>query len=50
MLSKADTSFQHTGSWAQGATGGVMSTPDNGKTWNFTTLSIPTTSISYGES
>ncbi|KAI9698079.1 MAG: hypothetical protein M1820_007587 [Bogoriella megaspora] len=41
VLSQADMSFQHTGAWASGATGGVMSTPDGGKTWNFTTLHVP---------
>ncbi|KAF2236412.1 hypothetical protein EV356DRAFT_70386 [Viridothelium virens] len=41
VLSQADMSFKHTGAWASGATGGVMSTPDGGKTWNFTTLYVP---------
>ncbi|KAI9674311.1 MAG: hypothetical protein M1822_009560 [Bathelium mastoideum] len=41
VLSEADMSFKHTGAWAAGATGGVMSTPDSGKTWNFTTLYVP---------
>lgn len=41
MLSEADQSFKHSGSWAFGATGGAMSTPDGGKTWNFTTINIP---------
>ncbi|KAJ4301012.1 hypothetical protein N0V90_003101 [Kalmusia sp. IMI 367209] len=43
VLNKADTSFKHSGNWQYGASGGVMSTPDSGKTWNFTTLSIPET-------
>ncbi|KAF1974996.1 hypothetical protein BU23DRAFT_552836 [Bimuria novae-zelandiae CBS 107.79] len=43
VLNKADTSFKHSGSWQYGATGGEMSTPDGGKTWNFTPLSIPQT-------
>ncbi|KAF3000346.1 hypothetical protein E8E14_002919 [Neopestalotiopsis sp. 37M] len=50
VLSEADESFQHTGSWEYGATGGQMSTSDNGKTWNFTTLQVPETSIAYGQS
>ncbi|TKX22518.1 hypothetical protein C1H76_5301 [Elsinoe australis] len=41
VLNKADTSFKKSGNWAFGATGGQMSTPDAGKTWNFTTLNIP---------
>ncbi|KAL9616043.1 MAG: hypothetical protein Q9160_009044 [Pyrenula sp. 1 TL-2023] len=41
VLSQADMSFKHTGAWASGAAGGVMSTPDAGKTWNFTTLYVP---------
>lgn len=41
MLSQADESFGHTGGWEHGATGGEMSSPDNGKTWNFSTLNIP---------
>jgi len=41
VLNKADESFKHTGAWAHGATGGVMSSPDGGKSWNFTTLSVP---------
>ncbi|KAI4862445.1 hypothetical protein F4820DRAFT_430433 [Hypoxylon rubiginosum] len=45
-LNKADSSFGHSGAWQYGATGGQMSTADNGKTWNFTTLSIPETPIS----
>jgi hypothetical protein len=44
-LSKADPSFGQTGSWAQGATGGQMSTPDGGKTWKFTTLRVPATRV-----
>ncbi|KAI1296005.1 hypothetical protein F5Y03DRAFT_410329 [Xylaria venustula] len=43
VLSAANPSFQHSGSWYFGATGGEMSTPDGGKTWNFTTLSVPAT-------
>ncbi|KAL2879797.1 hypothetical protein SGCOL_004840 [Colletotrichum sp. CLE4] len=41
VLSQADQSFGHTGGWEHGATGGDMSTPDGGKTWNFSTLNIP---------
>ncbi|KAK7702019.1 hypothetical protein SLS64_009880 [Diaporthe eres] len=41
VLSEADQSFKHSGSWAHGATGGAMSSPDGGKTWNFTTIDIP---------
>ncbi|EXA41657.1 hypothetical protein FOPG_16314 [Fusarium oxysporum f. sp. conglutinans race 2 54008] len=44
-LSKADPSFGQTGSWAQGATGGKMSTSDGGKTWKFTTLRVPATRV-----
>ncbi|KAJ4344567.1 uncharacterized protein N0V89_012311 [Didymosphaeria variabile] len=43
VLNKADTSFKHSGSWEYGATGGEMSTSDNGKTWKLSTLSIPQT-------
>ncbi|KAI7773454.1 hypothetical protein LA080_010919 [Diaporthe eres] len=46
VLNTADQSFGNSGSWQYGATGGAMSTPDNGKTWNFTTLNVPTTPIS----
>ncbi|KAI9155671.1 hypothetical protein HJFPF1_08260 [Paramyrothecium foliicola] len=46
VLNKADQSFLHSGNWEFGATGGEMSTTDNGKTWNFTTLNIPNTPIS----
>ncbi|KAH0426670.1 hypothetical protein CcaCcLH18_10178 [Colletotrichum camelliae] len=41
VLSEADKSFGHTGSWEHGATGGAMSTSDGGKTWNIATLNIP---------
>lgn len=41
MLSQADKSFGHTGSWEHGATGGAMSSPDGGKTWKIATLNIP---------
>ncbi|KXH62769.1 hypothetical protein CNYM01_02527 [Colletotrichum nymphaeae SA-01] len=41
VLSQADESFGHSGDWEHGATGGEMSSPDNGKTWNFSTLNIP---------
>ncbi|KXH29072.1 hypothetical protein CSIM01_02141 [Colletotrichum simmondsii] len=41
VLSQADESFGHTRGWEHGATGGDMSSPDGGKTWNFTTLNIP---------
>ncbi|KAI1410367.1 hypothetical protein F5Y13DRAFT_192549 [Hypoxylon sp. FL1857] len=47
VLNKSDPSFKHGGNWAAGATGGVMSTPDNGKTWNFTMLDIPTISSGF---
>ncbi|KAH6612178.1 hypothetical protein C7974DRAFT_419068 [Boeremia exigua] len=43
VLNKADLSFKHSGSWEYGATGGEMTTPDNGKTWKLSTLSIPQT-------
>ena len=46
VLNKADQSFLHSGNWQYSATGGKMSTPDSGKTWNFTTLSIPDTPVS----
>ncbi|KAF5009362.1 hypothetical protein FDECE_4418 [Fusarium decemcellulare] len=42
-LSKADSSFGHTGGWEHGATGGEMSTSDGGKTWKFTTIKVPAT-------
>ncbi|KAF6802850.1 hypothetical protein CSOJ01_11322 [Colletotrichum sojae] len=41
VLSQADKSFGHTGSWEHGATGGAMSSPDGGKTWKIATLNIP---------
>ncbi|KAJ0107731.1 hypothetical protein J7T55_010338 [Diaporthe amygdali] len=41
VLSEADESFKHSGSWAHGATGGAMTSPDGGKTWNFSTINIP---------
>lgn len=41
VLNQPDMSFKHNGAWAFGATGGAMSTPDEGKTWNFTTLNVP---------
>ncbi|KAF7520276.1 hypothetical protein G7054_g12830 [Neopestalotiopsis clavispora] len=44
-LSQADPSFIHSGSWGYGATGGEMSSSDNGRTWNFTTLYVPETAI-----
>ena len=40
-LNQADQSFEHTGSWEHGATGGVMSTTDSGKTWKFSNLNVP---------
>ncbi|KAI0425592.1 hypothetical protein F5Y09DRAFT_321439 [Xylaria sp. FL1042] len=43
ILSDANPNFKHSGSWYFGATGGEMSTSDGGKTWTFTTLSIPAT-------
>nr|CEG05283.1 unnamed protein product [Fusarium clavum] len=39
--------FGQTGGWDQGATGGDMSTPDGGKTWEFTTLQIPATDVQH---
>ncbi|KAJ3541120.1 hypothetical protein NM208_g4750 [Fusarium decemcellulare] len=42
-LSRADSSFGHTGGWEHGATGGEMSTSDGGKTWKFTTIKVPAT-------
>lgn len=46
VLNKADQTFGKTTDWLYKATGGKMSTPDGGKTWNFTTLSIPETKFS----
>jgi hypothetical protein len=43
ILNKADQSFRKATDWLYKAVGGKMSTADNGKTWNFTTLSIPET-------
>ncbi|KAJ4989694.1 hypothetical protein SVAN01_04724 [Stagonosporopsis vannaccii] len=40
-LNRADQFFKHAGSWAYGATGGEMTTADNGKTWTFTKLNVP---------
>jgi photosystem II stability/assembly factor-like uncharacterized protein len=45
VLNEADASFGNVGAWAFGAAGGVMSTPDGGRTWNFTTLEVPETAI-----
>ena len=45
ILSNADESFGYTGTWAQGATGGEMSTSDGGKTWNFATIEVPATNV-----
>jgi hypothetical protein len=45
VLNKADPGFTHNGDWEFGATGGEMSTTDNGKTWNFTTINIPEVSL-----
>jgi hypothetical protein len=47
VLNEADASFGNAGAWTFGATGGVMSTPDNGRTWNFTTLAVPETAIQH---
>ena len=44
VLSAANPNFKHSGSWNFGATGGEMSTLDDGKTWTFTTLNVPATS------
>ncbi|KAK5660033.1 hypothetical protein OQA88_13501 [Cercophora sp. LCS_1] len=43
VLSKADQTFGKTTDWLYNAVGGKMSTPDAGKTWNFTRLSVPET-------
>lgn len=43
VLDAANVRFLHSGAWMHGATGGQMTTIDAGKTWNFTTLSIPET-------
>ncbi|KAF3006548.1 hypothetical protein E8E13_006020 [Curvularia kusanoi] len=40
-LNQPDQSFKHTGSWEHGASGGAMSTTDNGKTWKFSKLNVP---------
>ncbi|GAB1315468.1 hypothetical protein MFIFM68171_05678 [Madurella fahalii] len=45
VLSKADQSFGRATAWLYKAAGGEMSTPDGGKTWNFTTLIIPETAF-----
>ncbi|KEZ43666.1 hypothetical protein SAPIO_CDS4276 [Scedosporium apiospermum] len=42
-LNQPDERFLYRGSWEHEATGGEMSTPDGGKTWNFTTLFVPET-------
>lgn len=41
VLNNADKSFGQSGGLAFGATGGEMSSEDGGKTWNFTSISIP---------
>ncbi|OHW90303.1 hypothetical protein CSPAE12_11104 [Colletotrichum incanum] len=41
VLSNADESFKHAGSWAHGASGGAVSSPDGGRTWNFDTINVP---------
>ncbi|KAF4549374.1 Hypothetical protein D9617_22g067210 [Elsinoe fawcettii] len=41
VLSQPDLSFEQTGPWNFGGQGGVMSTPDGGRTWNLTALSVP---------
>lgn len=41
VLNQADQSFKHAGLWEHGATGGVMSTMDSGKTWEFSKLNVP---------
>ncbi|KAI0533091.1 hypothetical protein GGR58DRAFT_487964 [Xylaria digitata] len=43
ILSTANPNFKHNGSWNFGASGGEMTTADGGKTWTFTTLSVPPT-------
>ncbi|KAL1651744.1 hypothetical protein SLS61_005115 [Didymella pomorum] len=40
-LNQADQSFKHSGAWEYQATGGAMSTADNGKTWKFAKLNVP---------
>ncbi|KAF1930157.1 uncharacterized protein M421DRAFT_419196 [Didymella exigua CBS 183.55] len=40
-LNQADQSFQNSGAWEYGATGGAMSTADSGKTWTFAKLNVP---------
>jgi len=47
VLNEANPNFGNVGGWAFGATGGAMSTPDNGKTWNFSTLNVPETAIQH---
>ncbi|KAF1971496.1 hypothetical protein BU23DRAFT_470944, partial [Bimuria novae-zelandiae CBS 107.79] len=47
VLNSADLSFKHSSSWGQGVTGGVMTTPDDGKTWNLTSLSMPETQLPH---
>lgn len=47
VLNEADATFGQNGGWQFGAVGGEMSTADRGRTWNFTTLSVPETAIQY---
>lgn len=41
VLNEADESFGRSGGWEFSATGGEMSSEDGGKTWNFTSISVP---------
>ena len=45
VLNEADPTFGQDRGWEFGATGGEMSTADQGRTWNFTTLEVPETAI-----
>ena len=45
VLNEADATFGQHGGWEFGAMGGEMSTADQGRTWNFTTLVVPETAI-----
>ena len=45
VLNEADATFGQNGGWEFGAMGGEMSTADQGRTWNFTTLVVPETAI-----
>jgi hypothetical protein len=45
VLNEADPTFGQYQGWEFGATGGEMTTADQGRTWNFTTLEVPETAI-----